>query len=123
MIVQKIREGRGAVLIQWFEDGRYIKRGWIPYDALGKDLTVDPEVLSRVAPFGMPFERILPEVRIAPEEFAEALHRNGIWTFDDVMKNPNDIARSLLACMGWYASQVQTFVREFNDKKEESSSG
>ncbi len=123
MIVTKIRDGRGAVLVQWFERGIHVRRGWIPYQELGPNLEVREEVLERAAPYGLPFERILPEVRIAPNELADALRRNGIWTFEDVMKNPNDVARSLLACMGWSASQLQTFVREFNDKKEESSSG
>jgi hypothetical protein len=117
-----VLEGRGAVLVQWLE-GNSLRRGWIPTTAVNDDFEVKDSVLKKAAPYGLPFEKFLPKFTITPTDLADSLHRYGVWTFDDVQKNPNQIAKALLACMGWHASQLQTSVREFNAKKEEAQSG
>lgn len=114
MKVRKIRDGNGAVLIEWRDVREHLHRGWIPPDALDEDLSVKDEVLAKAAPYGLPFETFLPAIVIKPEDLATALRRRQVWTYDDVMRNPKSLSVALLECMGFHVAQIQTSVREFD---------
>ncbi len=119
MIVRRIREGRGAVLIEWFDLEQHIHRGWVPTEVLNEDMNVDAKVLSKAAPYGIPFEGLLPSTTIEPVQLADSLRKRGLWTAEDILRNPTDIAHALISCLGFHASQVQTYVREFEQERKE----
>jgi len=102
----------GTKLVEWQDDG-IIQRGWVPADAVDADLHVADIVLKRAAPYGLPLHRILQRVVIDPEQLADAMHRRGLWTKEELLRNANAIAQAILSSCGTSASRVQTLVREY----------
>jgi hypothetical protein len=121
MIVRIIRSTPAVVLVEWFEEGEKGKRdaprrGWIPSTAISANQEVDEKQLKKSVPYGLPYEKVLPSITITPEMLGNALRINGVWTAEDVLKNPMSISRALVDCMGLHTTQIQSLVREFTSK-------
>lgn len=113
MIVSVVRDsGRGTKLVQWHDKG-LLKRAWVPSHLVSSDLEVREKVLRESPPYGLPFDQIVKSVTISADDFAEALHRRGIWTQEDVMKNPDAVSKALIAATGVSVSTFQNSVRQF----------
>lgn len=113
MIVTVVRDsGRGNKLVQW-NDGKSLRRAWVPTHLISPDLEVSFKVLNEGAPYGLPFDQIVESVSISADDVAEALHRRGIWTEEDVMRNPETVSKALIAAMGLSVSSFQNSIREF----------
>lgn len=113
MIVSVVRDsGRGTKLVQW-SDGKSMKRAWVPAHLINQDLEVSFKTLNESPAYGLPFDHILQSVTISADVVADALHRRGIWTDEDVMRNPEAVSKALIAAMGLSVSSVQNSVREF----------
>lgn len=119
MKVRSVQVARGATLVEWIVEGQ-LRRGWLPSNLIDSDQNVAEGDLHKSVPYGLPLETILPRVVIEPDALAAALHSHRIWTSNDVVKNPNDIAHALLSCLGFHVAQVQTMVREFDSKRGEA---
>lgn len=113
MKVRKVRDGQGTVLISWRDAQKVQRQGWIPSDALDKDWEVDERVLTKAAPYGLPFEKILPKIVIDPKELATSLRSLGIWTAADVLRNPKALSEAILSCAHMSSAKIQTAVRVY----------
>lgn len=112
MIVTVVRDsGRGTKLVQWNDGG--LKRAWVPSHLVNEDLEVAWKVLQESPQYGLPFDHIVKSVTISADAFADALHRRGVWTQEDVMKNPDAVSKALIAATGISVSSFQNSVREF----------
>lgn len=111
VIVKKVREGRGNVLIEWQEKGA-VKRGWIPDALINGDSQVSQRTLSSALPYGFPIEHVLKDIKIEARQLSQALHKRGVWTEEDFKKNPEAIQRALLEVAGQSVSRIQSLVRE-----------
>jgi len=118
VVVRVVRSGNNVKLVEWQEDGKYLRRGWVPNQYIDIDNGVDDSILQKAAPYGLPLQYLLSPIVIETEQLADSIHRFGLWTKEDILRNANDIARAILLCCGLGASRVQTLVREFEDKEE-----
>jgi len=73
----------GVSLVEWTAD-HHLKRGYVKGSAV-KDGKVSATTLKRAAPYGVAWEKI--EMKATAEALAEALHRRGIWTADELSDN------------------------------------
>ena len=92
--VKVIYEKGRNVLVEWFDDGMPM-RGWLPWNKVRVDI-VDTIELDRVMPYGEPWEDII-ELRATPREMAKNLRKVGIWTLEDLRKNPNAALGAIMA--------------------------
>ena len=74
-----------AKLVEWTDEFRRLRRSVIP---AGAD---DPE---HGIPYGIPFEEF-GAVVITGEQIADALHKVGIWTYEDLRAHPNEALGAL----------------------------
>jgi len=84
--VKVLNDQGKTVLVEWVEDNK-IKRGFIPSKNLATDSLVAKKVLSAATPYGLPWAKLI-KLQATPEGIEVALHRAGIWTMEDLMKNP-----------------------------------
>ena len=109
--VSVIRIQGESALVEWVVDG-IIRRAYIPRDSISIDKKVEEDILSEGAPYGASWEKVkIPE--ITADELAQALRRSGIWTVDDLRKNPNlalsaiqSIYRVGLAALNEFAKSI-----------------
>ncbi|MDD3136982.1 MAG: hypothetical protein PHF64_10835 [Methanoregula sp.] len=99
---------RGNVLAQWEEDGM-LRRGWLREREPGWTPTEADVELA--APYGDPFEDVLPTVSISPEVLADTLRRVGIWTVQDAMRNPTTVAQAIASAAKLDVASVQASLR------------
>jgi len=99
---------RGNVLAEWNEDG-YVRRGWLREREMGWSPT-EADVVA-AAPYGDPFEDVLPDVHIAPQALADALRRHGIWTAQDAHRQPTAVGQAIILAAGLSVSAVQSALR------------
>ncbi len=117
MIVRILVTKFGNKLVEW-HDGTATRRGWIPESKIDAEQRVDERTLAMAAPYGLPLHRVLKPMVIDPDVLATALHSNGLWTKEDILKDANGVARSILQASGMSASQVQTMVRMYLEKED-----
>lgn len=84
--VKKV-SGKGASsLIEWTDAKGYICRAHVPNSELIK---IDQEVYvdnpEEGIQYGMDWENFIPAIE--PEEIAQLLRKNGIWTYEDYLTN------------------------------------
>ena len=95
-----------AKLVEWTDETGHLRRSVIPVDA------DDPE---HGIPYGLPFESLAAAVVVTPEQIADALHRVGIWTYEDLRAHPNEAIGALNNITGLsYASLVNSARRVSN---------
>jgi hypothetical protein len=102
MKVRTVRQSGEASLIEYERDDRSIGRVYVPTSLVTGE-EIDPAVVEMGVPYGLPWEELLDQ-RVTPEAraAADALRRRGIWTGDDLRRNPNEAAAVLItAYRGW----------------------
>lgn len=86
------RKGK-SVLVEWPE-GDDLRRGFIPVDKLDGQ-TVDPGVLGKAIPYGVPWAELVDMSAATPADFQAEMHRHGIWTRADLEAKPK-VLRTIL---------------------------
>lgn len=112
IIVTKIRGGRGAVLVQWQEEGT-VNRGWIPDTTIDENNNVSPATLKAAMPYGIPIEDIIGNITLKAKDIAAALHKKGIWTEEEIMKNPMAVQKAIIESAELSVHSLQARVRNF----------
>jgi len=104
-----------TVLVQW-HDG-VARRAYIPADEV-KAGKVAVDVLKAGIPYGAPWEEILTDILnsrdISPEAFAAALRGRGIWTVEDMERNPREARRAIDAAVGIHIGELCRMMRRTN---------
>ena len=97
--VRVVRVTGPSAVVEWAGG---LKRAVIPAAEVISDelyATVPADVLDEGAPYGLPWERLV-KMEATPEKLADELHRNGIWTMEDVESNPRAIMGALQTVYG-----------------------
>jgi hypothetical protein len=68
--------------------------------------------------YGIPFEYRLREHTVTPMDVANALHRNGIWISEDILRNQQAVISSLMSAFGISLSDLLALANEFSKKEK-----
>jgi hypothetical protein len=83
----------------------------------GTEGMIDPQDLSRGIEYGIPWEFRLRTKQMTSQEMSNALHRNGIWTSDDVTRKPDAVRGALLEVLRQTLSDINQIAKEFGSKE------
>lgn len=107
--VRVIRAQGPAVLVQW-TDGDDLRRAYVPAREV-LDGQVSSETLAAGIPYGLLWEEIVA-FSVTPERLARELRRRGVWTTEDVLRQPNSIVAALQAAYRIDLAAIQGAARE-----------
>lgn len=94
MINVKVIQTSGvSSLVEWVDESGQLRRGHIPASAV-VDGTAKEYDLDLSIPYGIPFAEII-QLKATPELFEKRLHQLGIWTYDDLVKRPQEVLAAL----------------------------
>lgn len=91
-------------LVQYVIDGA-LHRTIIPTEKVIEGM-VDAEELKMGVEYGLPFSDFLKFDKISADAVEKSLHSNGIWTFDDLTKNTNQVIAALQAVLRLQLSEI-----------------
>lgn len=102
MLVQKKAEKNGACLVEFYtEANRIICRAWVPsatITARGANyLCDDPQ---QGIPYGVDFAAHLQHLGSVAQDIDQALKRNGIWTWLDVLDRTDLVKKAYAEALG-----------------------
>lgn len=97
MAVKEIQRTGQSVIIEVSDMG-VLRRVIVPADEVA-DNGVSPEVLERGVAYGLPWEELL-SLRVTPAIVANALRRSGIWTLEDLRRQPMRAVAALQSAYG-----------------------
>jgi len=121
MKAKVIRSKNSAVLLERVSELGVTERVSIPDTGLEPDseglIEVDEETFDRGIPYGLPFESTVDSLDISSSEIANALHNVGLWTAEDLNKNPGMVQGALLSLMASTISQVGLMAKKFSTKE------
>lgn len=112
-----VRTKDSSTLVEYVEDG-VLSRKYVPTAAVNGSLVAD-EVLSRGIPYSYPWEDV--ELKFNMSKFANELHNVGVWTVDDMLKNPQKLSAALHAAFAENLSNILEIAR--NEKKGVTHNG
>lgn len=88
-----------TILIEYMKDG-VTKRCHIPASVVITNEGLDPSVVDMGVPYGIPFETIFQPSPVTGKQFENAMHVNGIWTYEEMISSPNVILGILQSLYG-----------------------
>jgi hypothetical protein len=91
--VTVIADAGKSILVQYVDNGM-LTRKTVPAHMV-RNNQVYSEVLSQGIPFGYPFEEM--PIEFNAQKFANELHNLGIWSVEDLLKQPRSILSALNA--------------------------
>ena len=102
MIVKVMKIDKKAALVEYRDDNGVKQRCLIPEESLKNGNVVRDELLSASIPYGVDWEYQLDGVvgKVTSEIIAEEFHKVGLWTADDIMKNPAAVQGALMSAYG-----------------------
>lgn len=92
----RVVEVRGPSAVVEFAGG--LKRAIIPLEEIEED-SVSAETLELGVPYGAPWESLV-QLKATPQQLADELRRNGIWTIEDLERNPRAAIGALQTVYG-----------------------
>ena len=112
MKISIISKDNDFVFAQW-QDGTMPMRGHIPVELVMGD-EVSDEAMSLAIPYGVDWAFFLEGAigNATPERVAECLRSVGLWTLQDVMKNPAAVRGALMQA---YSMDFQTILKLAKD--------
>jgi len=111
--VKIIRQIGKSVLIEYRQDSK-LRRCTIPANKVvdqrkeGNILfgDVNSKTIAMGVPYGVDWERMSDIPQLTADMIADALHESGIWTVDDIQKNPIVIQQVVLSLTGRLTSKI-----------------
>jgi len=93
-------ERRGPSVVVEYEDGGFLQRRIVPmHEVVGGE--VEAEILGRGIPYGDSFADAMADVDMpTPETIADALHRQNLWTGEDLRADPATVHLALREALG-----------------------
>jgi len=95
MIVKTIKTDGGLTLIEWIEEGQPY-RAWVPAGDVVNGECVYPE---RGIPYGVDWSQWVT-LQLDPVQLDRALKQRGIWTPDDLKRDPNVVQGAINYVVG-----------------------
>lgn len=116
ILVSIIMHKNDAYLVQHVTDKNIINRVIVPVSDLemknSKQGYITEEALEMGIPHGLPWEMYLNDLHVSSEEFAIALHKAGIWTYEDARDNPQSVLNALRTTLTPVLREVKTILKE-----------
>ncbi|KKN01937.1 hypothetical protein LCGC14_1122720 [marine sediment metagenome] len=117
ILVRVIMHKNNAYLVQYVTDENIINRVIVPMSDLemkdNKQGYVTEEALEMGIPHGIPWEIHLNDLNISSEEFAIALHKAGIWTYEDAINDPQGRTNALRSTLTPVLREVKTILKKY----------
>jgi len=113
MDVKIIKRERQKALIEWKDNG-LPKRGTVPEELLNGD-TIDDTLVSLAVPYGIDWAFVLEgAIRIINfEDIAASLYKHGIWTLEDIRRNPQAVMGAIQSAYGLDYSSIIRLAEDF----------
>lgn len=86
--VRVIAQNKGAALVEWVVGDDWA-RGYVPLLQVVDD-TVKRSDLNESATYGLDWVTIIGPLDVTAQDVARELHRAGLWTEDDIRKQPRE---------------------------------
>jgi hypothetical protein len=114
---------KAAILLEASDKNGVPMRATFPADSLtirdnGTVLIAEEEFLMGIS-YGIPWEYKFKQIVVDPEKLAGELRRNGIWTREDVYKNPEGVKGALLSSMGVSLAYITQIAKQSIPSEED----
>jgi hypothetical protein len=119
MQVKVIARKGQAVLVEWTDEAGHLRRSVLPVNALhdGPDGAAHGAEADRPEegiPYGLPWEALVT-FQATPDALADALRRNGIWTYADLVAKPNEAMAAFRTVYGFDAQALRAAARTLQE--------
>ena len=117
--VQMIFRRQSIVVIERMVDG-YPERVSVSEDCLSQiqdseEFWILEEDFDMGIQYGIPFELKLSRKTLDPEFLAKVLHQSGIWTAQDIVKNPKIVQGAILSACRETFFELNALIREVKE--------
>lgn len=117
-----VRSKGAATLVESQDSYGNPTRISVPSDSVelsddGKSGKIDSQDLKMGIDYGIPWEFRLRSQTFSSVDMSNALHRNGIWTSEDVVGNPDSVKGALLEVFRQTLSDINQVAKEFRSKE------
>lgn len=110
MIPVRIVKEDGMTVLAEYQDDETLRRCYLPFGLI-EDGKVAASELEAALTYGFPFEEVIkPEV--TPERIAACLRKRGLWTIEDVKRQPNMV---ILALQEAYAIDLR-YLKQLKER-------
>ncbi len=113
-----------ASLVEWVTGRGVCHRAIIPseeVDIITLGLTgvmVSEDVLAVGIPYGLPMEEFI-EISVTPKMLANELRRAGIWTYQDLVMNPEKVRGVFGKCFGLDYATLKKKAKRYKEVSHE----
>lgn len=77
-----------STLVEWINDDGVLCRTYVPAAKFSNGFVAD-NVLASGIPYGFPWEEV--EIKFDMQQFAIEMHNAGLWTVEDVLRQPKTL--------------------------------
>lgn len=115
-----IRRKSRAVVLELQEDGIPVRRivpSEVIIDDNGVVATVRRSDFDEGIEYGIPFSDLLKEFSIPVESISNELHKSGLWTAEDIVKNPAVVQSAILSASRAILADVVQIAKSFSRKE------
>jgi hypothetical protein len=104
--------GKSAVVR--FDSRTYVvSRSYVTGSRPGDNIDIDPEAIATGTEHGIDWSLIYPDgITLSPEELQSALYAQGIFTIEDMERNPNGVASAIGAITRKTSANLYKTVHE-----------
>jgi len=114
---------KAAILLEINDKDGFPIRATFPADSLiirdDGTVLITEEEFSMGISYGIPWEYKFKQIVVLPERLSGELHRNGIWTREDVYKNPEGVKGALLSSMGVSLAYITQIAKQSIPSEED----
>lgn len=107
--IRLVEQTGASALVEYWKKGR-LNRVIVPVVEIRKG-KVKSEILDAGIPWGEAWES-LPYPQVTPDQIADELHRQGIWTKEDVLKNRGAVSAAIQQVHGPIIQIIMQFINE-----------
>lgn len=120
--VKFISRKKSAALVEYRVAENEFARVSIPANKIvlgtGEEYADVPEsVIKSGIPYGIPWESKLPDITVKGSDIEKEFHKMGIWTLDDVRRNPKAIQSVVMAAASDIVRAISNVIKEYSSKE------
>lgn len=112
-----VRKNGGSALVEYLEDGEPVRK-YVPVDEID-DKHVSSDVLQQGIPYGYPWEEL--QISFDSQKFSHEMKQVGLWTVEDVLRNPQKLWSVLRATLADNIKDILTISSQ--EKKRSRRNG
>jgi len=112
--VKNVKTKQGASLLECIRKDGTLERRVVPSDLVvheGENSFIKTEDFEMGMSYGLPLEDLIQDVTVKAKDLIDNLHSTGLWTYEDLMANPNGIISSIMATAGTNLSSILQAIK------------